>query len=152
EVKEEVKQELQAEKPETSDVSPAGATSDVNATSAPEEVELLTAPVETQVSVPETPSAPETPASEASPVSFIGKALKNSVAGLLNAIWDFINGIFNLGAKKLSSVPFIKNATASILKNSEELKTSGLLSPKAQNFTASLFVPMDKLFSKIFKK
>jgi len=145
EVKEELKQEAQqpenAENPETEAQAPA---------------ELVVAPSEepaTQELPQPSPeasagnAAPEqTVVEEASPVSFIGEIIRNSTAGLINAIWEFTSGIFNLGIKKISSVPFVKNAAASILQNSEELKSSGLLSPKAEAFTANLYSSVDRLF------
>jgi len=111
------------------------------------------APQEAPAEIPaETSASTETPepAVEPSPVSFIGSAIRSSTAGLINAIWEFTSGILSagwrMGVQKISSIPFVKNATASILQNSEELKSSGLLSSKTEAFTASLYGSIDRLF------
>lgn len=48
------------------------------------------------------------------PASLLSGWIKKSAQNLLNAMWEFLNGMFNLGMKKASSVPVIKNSTASL--------------------------------------
>lgn len=50
-----------------------------------------------------------------SSVDAIGDVIQDSAAGLLNSILDFISGIFSIGIKQISSLPFIEKTTAGIL-------------------------------------
>jgi hypothetical protein len=84
-------------------------------------------------------------------VPSVGEIIQESAAGLLNSIIDFLKGIFIMGFEKISSLPIIKNATASILQNSEKLKDE-LSSDKIPEFTAGLLSPAKTLINKLFEK
>jgi hypothetical protein len=120
-----------------------------------EEPEAVTTPGVNEIS---TPGVTEMPLPEVQPETVpepifegVGEAIQESAAGLLNAIIDFLKGIIKLTVKKVAELPIMKNATASILQNSEKLKAE-LSSDKIPKFTAGLLSPMQNLINRLFEK
>jgi hypothetical protein len=135
EIKQEVKQELQQE-----------------AQPALETVETVDMTVEETVETPVAEEPEPVPEPEPEPeVPSVGEIIQESAASLINAVIDFLKGIIKLTIKKVASLPIMKNATASILQNSEKLKDE-LSSDRIPEFTASLLSPVQSLINRLFDK
>jgi len=111
-------------------------------------------PVEQEEVIVEEPVLESEPSVEAEqptdPISMLGDLIKNSTAGLLKTVINFINKIFGIAIQKILSLSIVKDFAVNVAENSSEFKKE-LSSVEMQNFTADLFVPFKKAVSELGK-